>query len=139
MAKNSKSPLALLRLIEHRRWSSHQGDSRSDRRGGEKARLHDGRLILLDWDAHVSTIATLAAIALVLADALLCRQSSILATTARALTIATFLALAATLTARLAGQVWLLIIAKLRDLAAGSNRLFARSSGGSRGHGHVGR
>lgn len=55
----------------------------------------------------MTTVATLSAVPLVFADAPISTNASILASPARALTVATFLAFAASLTTRLRRQVFL--------------------------------
>lgn len=66
---------------------------------------HIPRLILLDRNTHVTSIASFATIPLVLADALINTQASIRAALTRPLAVTTLLALAAALAAGLGGEV----------------------------------
>jgi hypothetical protein len=83
--------------------------------------------VLLNRDTHVTTIASLAAVTFIFTDTAFNANASILATSTRALAIATLLTLATALAARLGGEV-LLISAELvleidratRDLARGA-------------------
>jgi hypothetical protein len=80
---------------------------RRNRHGRHRAvRLNEAFLAALDRNAHVASVSSLAAVALVFADAAFNADSGVLAAAAGALAIATFLALAASLAARLGGEVF---------------------------------
>jgi hypothetical protein len=97
------SPLSLLALVRMS-WSEEAAGRNSGNRG-----VKVFFRALLDRHAHVTTVAALATIALILAHATICRYSSVLASSAWALTITAFLALTAPLTARLRRQVLLVV------------------------------
>lgn len=93
-------PLSLLVLVCHRGRNSSDG-------GMSLARIREINGFL-NRDAHVATVTAFATIPFVLADAPFDTNTSILASSARALAITTLLALPAALAARLGRQVFLI-------------------------------
>lgn len=81
---------------------------------------------LLDRDAHVATIATLAAVALVLTDAAIGTDASILAPAAWALPVAALLAFTTALTTGLGGQVLFINTILSLEVDGGGGRGLAR-------------
>lgn len=88
----------------------------------ERRRFRDD---LFDRDAHVTTITSLSAVALIFADAALDTNAGVLATLAWPLTVTALLALPATLAARLGRQV-LLVGRKGRHGQRGTRSLARR-------------
>jgi hypothetical protein len=89
-----------------------------------------GDLILLDGHSHVTTVSTLSAVALILTNALVCRQASITTASTRPLAITPLLALSAALAAGLGGKIRLVILARGKwNLSGRCNGLLSR-----RGH-----
>ncbi len=103
-------PLSLLAFIGAALTAGHGG--------GQEARLQRG-LFLLDWNTHVASISSLAAIALVLADTLVCAKAGIFATLARALTVTTLLALSASLAARLGREILFVLTELILEVQGG--------------------
>lgn len=93
-------PLPLLVLVCHRGRNSNDG-------GMCLTRIREINRFL-NRDAHVTTVTAFATIPFVLADAPFGTNASILASSARALTITTLLALPAALAPRLGRQVFLI-------------------------------
>lgn len=103
-------PLALLALVHG---AGSQARVRSINRHAVVVhgwRRHRGRVrrLLDDSYAHVAPVTSLPAVALILAHTAVSRDASIFAALARTLAITSLLALAASLTARLAGEVFLI-------------------------------
>jgi hypothetical protein len=73
----------------------------------------------------MSAITAFAAVAFILADALIGRQSGIATPAARALAVTSFLALAASLAAWLGREIWLIILTSRWHISNGSNGLLS--------------
>ena len=123
-------PLAFLALV---RAGYRRGGG--DRGGGEES-VGGRSFFLFDGHAHVTSVTTLATVALIFTDALLSGNTGIPTATAGPLSIAPLLALAAALAARLGRQIRLLVVDGADGERSGrGDGWLARSGKGSRRHG----
>ena len=136
LVKNAPSALPLLLLV-HRRGSEEVSSIRhalaaSTARGSQRHRRHravrldEALLAALDRHAHVASVSALATVALVLADAAFDADAGVLAATTGSLAIATFLALAASLAARLGREVFLVRAEGVLEVDGGRSGGLAR-------------
>ena len=86
----------------------------------------DGCLVLLDGNTHVASIAALATIAFVLADALIGAEAGVLTALAWTLAIAALLAFAASLAAGFGRKVFLVLAKLMLEVQVGSIGCLAR-------------